>query len=448
MNNNIAIIGGGISGLSTAYFLKNNNINDITIFESKSNPGGVIKTFKNNKYKYEVGPNTLSVSDMRVKKMFSDLNLNIVHPNSTASNRFIFKNKTIYKLPTSFLSFLTTDFFSFKTKIRVLFEYFRKNKSKTKNESIYDFFKRKFNSEISDYVINPFIAGTFSGNPKKLSLKHAFPILHELDKNYGSIVKGFTKKKKDEHKIKREIVSFENGLYDLISSLSDHFKENIKCNSNVISILKNDKKFIIKYLLSGKEISETFDKVIITIPTYQFKNISFDEDLISHFSSFNDIYYPPISTATISFKKQDFTGNLNGFGLLIPEKEEMNILGVLYLSSMFENSSPKDEILITVFVGGARQPELANLKKDDLQNLILTDLNKLYKISGKPVYFNVKYWEKSIPQYELDYQKYLDNFNYIESNCPGIFFNGNFKDGISLENNIINSLKISERICG
>ena len=79
MNNNIAIIGGGISGLSTAYYLKNNNINDITIFESKNSPGGVIKTFKNNKYKYEVGPNTLSVSDIRVRKMFNDLNLNIAN---------------------------------------------------------------------------------------------------------------------------------------------------------------------------------------------------------------------------------------------------------------------------------------------------------------------------------------------------------------------------------
>ncbi len=447
MNSKVAIIGAGISGLSTAYFLKQNNIKNITLFESEDKPGGVISTFKNKKYKYEVGPNTLSISDSRVNNMFNNLNLKIIYPSSTASNRFILRDKAIYKLPTSFISFLLTNFFSLRTKFRIVFEYFRLNKSSIENESVYEFFTRKFNTEISDYVVNPFVAGTFSGNPKKLSLKYAFPILHELDNKYGSIIKGFIKSKKKKYKIKRQVMSFENGLFDLIKSLSKIFDSNIKYRSNVISISKVDNIFIIKYMHEGKMLSKRFEKVVITIPAYKFKDICFDNNLQPHFSTFKDIYYPPIVTATIAFKKKHFKDRLDGFGLLIPENENMNILGVLYLSSMFKNSSPEDEILITVFVGGARQPELTKLIKDELEQLILSDLNKIYKIFEKPVYYTAKYWNKSIPQYDLDYQKHLNEFNYIEEHCSGLFFNGNFRNGISLENNIINSLKITESIC-
>ena len=448
MNSKVAIIGAGISGLSTAYFLKEKNVKNITLFESKDKPGGVVSTFKNKKYKYEIGPNTLSVSDSRVNDMFNNLNLKIVYPASTASNRFIFKNKVLHKLPTSFLSFIFTNFFSLKTKICIIFEYFRLNKCLTKNESVYDFFTRKFNTEISDYVVNPFIAGTFSGDPRKLSLKHAFPLLDELDNKYGSIIKGFTKAKKKKYKIKRQIISFKNGLFDLIKSLSKIFDSNIKYSANITSISKIDNHFIIEYMNKGKIKSKKFDKVVITVPTYKFKDITFDTNLQPYFSTFKNIYYPPIVTATLAFKKNHIKDRLNGFGLLIPEKEKMNILGVLYLSSMFENSSPKDEALITVFIGGARQPKLTALSKEELEQLILSDLSKIFNITEKPVYYTTKYWNKSIPQYGLDYQKHLDKIDYIESHCTGLFFNGNFRNGISLENNIINSLKITESIFG
>lgn len=182
MSKNIVIIGSGISGLSTAFFLKKFGNDKITIIESDKISGGVIETKLNSKYKFETGPNTLSVSDLRVMDMFNELNLKIKYPNPLAKNRFVLKNETIIRVPDSFLSFLKTKLFSFKTKIKILLEFFNRVKPVKKEESVYDFFKRRFNKEFVEYAINPFIAGTYSGNPKNLSIKHVFPLLFNLEK--------------------------------------------------------------------------------------------------------------------------------------------------------------------------------------------------------------------------------------------------------------------------
>ena len=446
MSKNIAIIGSGISGLSTAFFLKKFGNDKITVIESNKISGGVIETKLSSKYKFETGPNTLSVSDSRVMDMFDELNLKIKYPNPLAKNRFVLKNKTIIRVPDSFLSFLKTKLFSFKTKIKILFEFFNKSKPVKKVESVYDFFNRRFNKEFVEYAINPFIAGTYSGNPKNLSIKHVFPLLFNLEEKYGSIFKGFFKKNKNKYKIKRTILSFDNGLYDLISSLSIKLKENIILNSKVIKIGFEKNKFNIEYLSDQKITSMQFDKVVLTVPFHKIKDIQFDMELTNKIKSLSEVYYPPIKMVTLSFKNNANKEKFNGYGILIPEIEKMNILGVLYLSSMFNDSAPKDETLITVFVGGSRQPSLAKLDDKKIEKIILDDLKVIYGFNLEPEFITIRFWPHSIPQYDLDYSKKIDLIKSIETDCPGLLFNGNFINGISLENNILNSLEIAKNI--
>ena len=446
MSKNIVIIGSGISGLSTAFFLNKFGNDKITIIESDKISGGVIETKLNSKYKFETGPNTLSVSDLRVMEMFNELNLKIKYPNPLAKNRFVLKNETIIKVPDSFLSFLKTKLFSFKTKLKILLEFFNKVKPVKKEESVYDFFKRRFNKEFVEYAINPFIAGTYSGNPKNLSIKHVFPLLFNLEKKYGSIFKGFLKKNKNKYKIKRTILSFDNGLYDLISSLSIKLQENIILNSRVTRIGFEKNKFNIEYLTDQKITKMQFDKVVLTVPFHKINDIQFDMQIANKIKSLSEVYYPPIKMVTLAFKNNDYEEKFNGYGILVPEVERMNILGVLYLSSMFNDSAPKDETLITVFVGGSRQPSLARLDDKKIEKIILDDLKVIYGFKIKPEFITTRFWPHSIPQYDLDYSKKIDLIKSVETDCPGLLFNGNFINGISLENNILNSLEIAKNI--
>ena len=344
-------------------------------------------------------------------------------------------------MPNSITSFLFSNLFSIKTKFKIFFEVFNNKKNNQLDESVHDFFERRFSSEFADYAINPFIAGTYSGNPENISLKHAFPSLFKIEKKYGSLTKGFLMKNKSDFKIKRKIISFKNGLFDLINALSSKFEDKIKYKAEINSIFEKNNKIFIEYNFDGKIQLEEFDKVILTVPTHKLNNINFREKLSKDVNIINKIYYPPLTTVTLAYKNTSFNQKINGFGILIPKKENMNILGVLHLSSMFSNRSPKDQSLITVYIGGARQPELTKVDEKKLLENVYKDLYKIYNIVDKPVFVSTKSWSKSIPQYEINYQKYLDAISSLETDCPGLIFNGNFKNGISLENNILNSLK-------
>jgi len=212
MKEKIAIIGAGISGLTCGYSLMQNKYENFEIFESSKVPGGVIKTFRNSKYLFEEGPNTFALSDKRVLNMINTLKLKIVKPIDSSNVRYILKNDNLEKLPTTIFSIFTKKFLSKKSKFKILKEVFNRKNECSNNESIYDFFKRRFDKEIVEYIVNPFIAGTFSGDPKKISAKHAFPNLVKLENDYKSIILGSILGKSDRNKIPRQIISFKNGL--------------------------------------------------------------------------------------------------------------------------------------------------------------------------------------------------------------------------------------------
>ena len=442
----IAIIGAGISGLTCGYTLMQKKYDNFEIFESSNRPGGVIKTFKNTKYLFEEGPNTFAISDNRTLRMIMDLNLNIIKPKKSSSSRYILKNNSPTPLPSSLISIINTKLISKKTKIKIFQEIFNKSDKKDDNESIHDFFTRRFNNEIADYLVNPFIAGTFSGDPKKISIKHAFPKLVHLEKKYKSLILGFLIGKKPQNAIKREVISFQNGLSELTKSLSIKLNDKINYNSKVNSISAKSSGFIINVMQNGKSIEKFVDKIIITCPCKNISEIIKDERITGYIKKIKSINYPPLDTFTLAYNKNDIPNIDDGFGLLVPEVEKKNILGILYLSSMFKYRAPKNEILMTVFVGGARHPEMTKLNSNKILEIIKTDLSDIYGIQSDPKFVYHRKWPQSIPQYSLDYDTNLNSFTRIEKILNGIHFTGNYKGGISIENNILNAMKLVNKI--
>ena len=120
----------------------------------------------------------------------------------------------------------------------------------------------------------------------------------------------------------------------------------------------------------------------------------------------------------------------------------MNILGVLYISSLFNKRAPEDETLITIFLGGSRQPNIIDLDHNQLLKIIYNDLKIIYGLEKKPIYVSKKIWKNSIPQYNIGYQKYLDLIKLFEKNNSGFYFTGNFKNGIALQSNMLNALDV------
>ena len=444
-SHDVVIIGGGISGLISAYQLKKNNIS-FKLLESSSRLGGAIETVVKEDFIYEKGPNTFLLSDKRIFNLLNELKLEIQDASPISNNRYVLKNKKCVKVPMSFLSFLSTPLFSVSTKLRIIFEFLNNSKSCSNEESVAEFIKRRFNKQVLDYAINPFIAGTYAGDPDKLSIKHSFPMLYNFENEKGSITKGMLSNKKSEFKLNRRSISFKNGLSDLILKLQEILKQYINIHSKVTNISKENKLFSITYSY-GEEIKTIYAKnIICTIPTPALKTIKFNNENSHHFDKLSSIYYPPILSVTIALKKNDITEKFDGFGILIPKIEQMNILGVLYISSIFKNRTPEDSVLLTVFIGGSRQPELVNLNDEKILHIIKNDLTKIFNIDVKPLFMDKKTWKKSIPQYNLGYDNFINCIKDFELKNSGFHFTGNFLNGISLQDNMINALSISNEI--
>jgi len=147
----------------------------------------------------------------------------------------------------------------------------------------------------------------------------------------------------------------------------------------------------------------------------------------------------------LGFRREDVVHPLDGFGMLIPRIEGFKILGTIFSSSLFPNRAPSGNVLLTSYIGGERQPELASLPVDELVKLVCEDLHGLLGVTGKPVFTHHHFWPRAIPQYNVGYGKFKDLLNEIEAKTSGLFFAGSFRDGISLGDSIASGRKAAAR---
>jgi oxygen-dependent protoporphyrinogen oxidase len=448
MNKKACIIGGGISGLCAAYRLKKQGV-DVTLLEKNNSVGGNIKTEKIDDFLIEYGPNSTLVSE-HLFELISELNLTseIAYANSTAKKRYILKNNILQALPMKIISLVGNKSFSAKAKLRLLKEPFIKSKAAT-DESISEFFSRRLGREIVDYAVDPFISGIFAGNPDNLSIKSAFPKLFELEKNHGSLLKGaiFSPKEKKSRvpKTASRTISFKNGMQTLTDKLAENLGESVRLNVDVFEITKTENGEYNLCTNDEKINNEAFDSVVISTPSFIAAHLikNFDVELSEQLTN---IYHPPIAVVLTAFKKENIKFDLDGFGFLIPKVEQRKILGSLWNSVIFENRAPADFHLLTTFIGGARNAELADNSEEDLIKIALEELNSILGLNGEPIFTRVKKWEKAIPQYNIGYEKITESIENFQIQNAGIFFCSNFYRGISVSDCIKNSALAAEEI--
>lgn len=197
----VAIIGGGISGISTAFLLENlkNELNldmEITIIEKRLRWGGSIETSREDGFIVEAGPNGFLDSKPHTLELLSmaGLSNNLVKSNDLARKRYIMRNGILHRLPENPPMFFKTKLLSFSAKMRILSEYFIQ-KSVLEDESVADFARRRLGKEALEYLISPMVSGIFAGDPEKMSLRSCFPVIRDLEINYGGLFKGMIKKK-------------------------------------------------------------------------------------------------------------------------------------------------------------------------------------------------------------------------------------------------------------
>jgi len=447
------IIGSGISGLTTAYKLQHSGCL-VRVFESGERVGGAMNSHSKNGWLAEYGPNTILETNTQIKTLITELGLNgeKLYPHSESSNRFIVKNRKLLPLPISPFAFFSSTLFSAKSKFNIIREPFLAKWQNDYEESLSEFVLRRLGQNFLDYAVNPFVAGVFAGDPNKLSVKHALSKLYKLEQDYGSLIKGQIKKAKlpvqsdDIPKNRAKMFSFKNGLKELPETLASKLKTPIEFNTTVEQVQKLNEGWEITYNQQNEIKTLKADNLIYAGTGHQLANCKIMNNKNLDLSFGNEIEYPPVATLTLGFHKSQIQHALNGFGLLVPQVENLQILGALFNSSLFPYRAPDDHVTITVFIGGARQPELALESEEKRLDIAVNDLTMLLGITGSPAFIFHKQWTKAIPQYNVGYGDIKSKFQRLEKDNPGLYFTGNYREGISVADTILQAIQTADNI--
>lgn len=428
----VAILGGGISGLVAGHMLQKSGI-AFTLFEADASVGGKIKTTRSNGFIVEHGPNSLQSTSPLLNRLIEETGLSNAKLDAAtrAKKRFVVRGGVPRALPMSPPALIKSGYFSAKTKLGLIREPFKGIPADTAEESVAHFFKRRLGQEILDYAVDPFVNGIFAGDPAALSLRHAFPTLHQMEQTHGSLLRGLRagrKKPTDQQPTKRHIFSFTRGMQMLPDAIAAGFKSALQLSSRIQHITPEAGSWIIT---SEQGQRSTFDAVLSTLPLPAALPClaNFEPDL----QTLENVTYPPVSVFALGFHQDDVQHPLDGFGMLVPGKEMgTRILGTIFSSTVFPNRAPEGHVLLTTLVGGARKGDLCALSNELLLEFVLDDLHHMLGVHGNPVFSKKISWPKAIPQYNLGYGQVKDRMDALEAKYDGLFFAGNYRNGISV----------------
>ncbi|MEY4386427.1 MAG: protoporphyrinogen oxidase [Verrucomicrobiota bacterium] len=449
----VAIIGGGITGLTAGFYLQRRGI-PVTVYEATGRVGGAIQSLRKDGYLAEFGPNTILETSPKIGQLVNDAGLQPrrLDPDPKAEARYVVRYQRPIEMPGSPLGFFTTPLFTLGAKFAVLREPFRPVKRDGLEESIASFVRRRLCKEFLDHAIDALVAGIYAGDPEKLSVQQAFPKLAALEEKYGSMIKGQIlgarerKKSGEVAKDRAPKFSFDEGLQVLPDTLRDLLGASVKLNTSVTKLTQTADGWTVDFQNAGGAGQAQHSAVLYAGTAFKLAELNVAAANAVDLKPFSEIRYPPVASVVLGFRREDVAHSCNGFGMLIPRVEGFKILGTIFSSALFPNRAPAGHHTLTSYIGGERYPELASLPEEKLYEVVQEDLRVLLGVRGKPTFAHTVYWPRAIPQYNLGYGKYRTLMTDIEAKTPGLFLAGHYRDGISLGDSIVSGINVVERV--
>jgi oxygen-dependent protoporphyrinogen oxidase len=451
-NVDVVVVGAGLTGLTTAFYLHKANAKFL-VLEKAPVVGGVIQTVTEAGFTYEQGPNTGVVGNSTVVEVFEELadKCSIELGSETAKKRFILKNAKWECLPQGPVSAIKTPLFTLKDKFRILGEPFRPA-GKDPHENLASFVKRRMGQSFFDYAIDPFIIGVYAGDPNYLIPKYALPKLYNLEQKYGSLIggsfrKGFVKKTEEEKKVNRKVFSCKGGLASLPAALYKTIgTEHVVLNAQDITVQPTSEGYTITAEKGDDQITIHVKKVISTVGAYALESMLpfVDKDALA---KLNSLHYTKVIEVVLGFNKWEGI-ELDGFGGLIPSIEKRDLLGVLYMSTLFEGRAPKGGATLSIFMGGVRRQDLITLSDAEIHEIVARECAELMGLKEfKPDLFRIMRHNKAIPQYGVESGERFETIRQLEQQYPGLIIGGNLRDGIGMADRMNQGKALAETAC-
>jgi oxygen-dependent protoporphyrinogen oxidase len=463
----VVIVGGGVTGLTTAVELRDAAAEagvelEVVVLEKGESPGGNVRTERVDGYTIENGPNGYLDNAPRTPALVRRIGIDdrVQKADESAATRYIYRGGRLHEAPTGPGSFLRSPLLSLGGRLRVFAEPFARSRPDG-DETIYDFAARRIGPEAASVLVDAMVSGVFAGDVRALSLASSFPKMAAMESEHGGLVKALIARMKAKKAAKSEaesrrargedveeltrpggpagpggtLTSFRDGLDTLIHGLVDALGDGVvRTDAPVAAVRSNgpvgpgDGRRWAVELASGETVDA--DAVVVTIPSPRAAPLleGTDRDLAT---AVGEIETAGLAVVALGYDAAAIPA-VNGFGFLVPRGEDLRILGCLWDSSVFPGRAPEGKVLLRAMIGGAHDPAAVSADEDVLLRHVSDDLRRSMGIDAEPELTRIYRWPLGIGQYHVGHQERLDRIHRRLAENPGLWVAGSSYYGISM----------------
>jgi len=450
----IAVVGAGIAGLSTAYYLnklaqKGSQRLDITHLEKERRLGGSLLTERADGFLMEGGPDCFISEKPWTLKLCRELGLEqeVIGTNQQTKRTFILCGGRLHEIPEGFMllaptslwPFVKSSLFSLPGKARMGLDLFIPRKTSDREESLAAFVRRRLGREALERIAEPLVAGIHAGDPETMSLKSTFPRFIDLEREYRSLIWGMRQRKKQFANITPRYTMFltlQEGMEGMVSALEQALPRGIiLLGEEVVGLEKiqaqSQGKPLYRLQIKGRKEALEADAVVLATPAFAaarlLQGMAGD---IAH--QLNTIPYVSTATVNLAYERSHIGHPLDGYGFVVPRLEGRTIMAATFSSVKFAGRAPQGKALLRCFVGGAKNEKLVSWGDDKLAAAVKEDIAGILNIEGEPRHVRIFRWEKAMPQYTVGHEDKLSRIERGLANLPGLFLTGSAYRGIGI----------------
>ncbi len=441
MPRRIAIIGAGISGLSTAFYLKRARPEwDLVIYDTGREAGGTMQTVDIDGFRFEAGGNGFLSNKPDSLQLVEDAGASdlLLTSSDLARKRFVYTDR-LHRLPESPPLFLKTRLIGWKAKLRVAAEVFVRARTPDGEETLQAFGYRRLGRDFTDVFLDAMVAGIYATTPDRISVAAAFPLVVALERDHGGLFRGMLARRKRQAGPGGVLTSFRGGVGTLIDHLRGCIDADWRLGAAVTSLEKNAAGYRVEAAGEGSD----FDEVVIATPSRVASALvaPFDDELSSRLAA---IEYSPVAVVGLGYR--DLAHPLDGFGLLTTTRAAMPVLGVLWDSSIFPDRAPPNGKILRTIIGGQRNPELVDQDDASLVDTARRGIRATMGIDQAPQVSFVKRWPRGIPSYAPGHIRRVDAVFERLATHRGLHLNSNAYRGIAMNDCVREGRLLAQRI--
>ncbi len=443
MDVDVAVIGAGISGLSTAVDLARRGHGVIAI-ERHARPGGKAQSERIDGFLMEHGPSSVVAAGATpLLPQYFTAEHDRVDLEPGVRRRYLMADGRLHGIAVHPLAFLTSNFLSKRGRLRLLAEAIVPSRGAGTEETVAAFCRRRFGHEFADRVIDPLVGGMFAGTAESLSIAATFPRLVELESNYGSVLRGvFIGRVSGKRMPARRLFSWRDGIGTLPTALAAQLGSRLRVGVTVRRIAAHPHGFVLTTAGAGSIRARAV--VIATQPHVAAELLANVDATAAKAAA--QIAAPPIAVVFLGYERAQIAHPLDGIGYLASTGEHRRVNGSLFCSTMFRYRAPDGFVSLAAYIGGDRAPELARLAPDELIDIARHEFAMLLDARGEPVLARVRHWPRGLPQYRVGHRELVAALNGISERQPGLFLTGNYLDGVSVAACIAHGRKTADDV--